>query len=94
MISSLLLAACSGRGDKSATPASSSPEATKAPATTAAAKKDPVKLKFTYWGSPDEKKAIENATEEIYQKYPWITVDTIQIPNAAYNTKLMQWPAT
>jgi multiple sugar transport system substrate-binding protein len=51
-------------------------------------KHDPVKLKFTYWGSPDEKKAIEGATKAFTAKYPWITVDTIQIPNSDYNTKL------
>jgi multiple sugar transport system substrate-binding protein len=94
MISSLLLAACSSSGDKSATSTSSSSEGTKASATTAAAKKDPVKLKFTYWGSPDEKKAIENATKKFTEKYPWITVDTIQIPNADYNTKLTAMAAS
>ena len=94
MISSLLLAACSSGGDKSAPTTSTSPEAAKASATTAAAKKDPVKLKFTYWGSPDEKKAIENATKKFTEKYPWITVDTIQIPNADYNTKLTAMAAS
>ncbi len=48
-------------------------------------------MKFTYWGNPDEKKAIENATKKFTEKYPWITVDTIQIPNSDYNTKLTAW---
>lgn len=52
------------------------------------AKKEPVKLKFTYWGSPDEKKAIEGACKKFTEKYPWITVETIQIPNSDYNAKL------
>jgi multiple sugar transport system substrate-binding protein len=52
------------------------------------ANKEPVKLKFTYWGSPDEKKAIENACKKFTEKYPWITVETVQIPNSDYNAKL------
>ncbi len=50
--------------------------------------KQAVKLKFTYWGSPDEKKAIENACAKFTEKYPWITVEPIQIPNSDYNAKL------
>lgn len=53
-----------------------------------AGKKEPVNLKFTYWGSPDEKKAIESACKKFTEKYPWITVETIQIPNADYNAKM------
>ena len=52
------------------------------------AEKEPVKLKFTYWGSPDEKKAIESACNKFTEKYPWITVETVQIPNSDYNAKL------
>lgn len=50
--------------------------------------KEPITLKFTYWGSPDEKKAIENACAKFTEKYPWITVETLQIPNSDYNAKL------
>ena len=53
------------------------------------AKKEPVKLKFTYWGSPDRgRKAIESACNKFTEKYPWITVETVQIPNSDYNAKL------
>ncbi len=58
------------------------------------ANKEPVNLKFTYWGSPDEKKAIEGATKKFTEKYPWITVETIQIPNSDYNTKLTAMAAS
>lgn len=53
-----------------------------------------VKLSFTYWGSFEEKKAIENAMEKFTERYPWISVDPIQIPNSDYNTKLMAMSAS
>lgn len=58
------------------------------------AEKEPVKLKFTYWGSPDEKIAIEGATQKFTERYPWITVETMQIPNSDYNTKLTAMAAS
>lgn len=84
LVFSVLAAACSKAEEKPSGAAGSA-----APAQSAAAdKKNPVKLKFTYWGSPDEKKAIEGATKKFTEKYPWITVETVQIPNSDYNTKL------
>jgi multiple sugar transport system substrate-binding protein len=85
LVFSLVLSACSStKTEEKKTDAT-----TAAPAPTVAdAKKEPVKLKFTYWGSPDEKKAIEGATKKFTEKYPWITVEDVQIPNADYNTKL------
>jgi len=50
--------------------------------------KEPVKLKFTYWGSPDEKKAIEECMQKFTENNPNITVEPIQIPNGDYVTKL------
>lgn len=50
--------------------------------------KEKVELKFTYWGSPDEKKAIESTCKKFTEQNPWITVKTIQIPNSDYNVKL------
>jgi multiple sugar transport system substrate-binding protein len=86
LIGSVLLSACGGQG-KPQQAAASTPSDNSTQSTTTA-KKDPVKLKFTYWGSPDEKKAIENATKKFTEKYPWITIETIQIPNSDYNTKI------
>lgn len=48
-----------------------------------------VKLKFTYWGSPDEKKVIEDACKKFSEKYPWIVIDTLQISNADYNRRMI-----
>src|SRR5665647_201879 len=75
LASSLVLSACSSSvSDKKTTDKTTEP----APAQTAdVAKKEPVKLKFTYWGSPDEKKAIEGATKKFTEKYPWITVEAV-----------------
>lgn len=49
---------------------------------------EPVKLVFTYWGSPDEKAAIEGACEKFTQSNPSITVEPMQIPNADYSAKM------
>ena len=91
LVSGLALTGCGG-GTKNEAPKSDEQKtqdtAKQEPAKTDPAKKEPVKLKFTYWGSPDEKKAIEDACKKFTQKYPWITVETIQIPNSDYNAKL------
>ncbi|MEX1031188.1 MAG: sugar ABC transporter substrate-binding protein [Paenibacillaceae bacterium] len=84
LVLSLVLSACSNNGNEN----TSDPAQTTNDAAKDAEKKEPVKLKFTYWGSPDEKKAIEGATKKFTEKYPWITVEPIQIPNSDYNTKL------
>lgn len=44
-------------------------------------------IKFTYWGSPVEKKAIENAIASFEEAHPNIKVNAIHIPNDFY-TKL------
>lgn len=53
-----------------------------------------VTLKFTYWGSPDEKAAIEGACKAFEEKFPNIKVEPIQIPNADYNAKLTAMAAS
>lgn len=50
-------------------------------------KHDPVTLKYTFWGSPNEKKVQEAAIKSFTEKYPWIKVNTLHIPDA-YTTKL------
>lgn len=49
--------------------------------------KEPITLKFTFWGSTQEKAAVENAVAQFEAKYPWITVNAIHIPTD-YDTKL------
>lgn len=53
-----------------------------------AAAKDPVKLKFTYWGSPVERKAVVDAIKKFEEHYDWIKVDAQHIP-ADYETKIV-----
>lgn len=48
-----------------------------------------VRLRFTYWGSIEEKRAIEQAMAKFMERYPWISVEAVQIPNPDYNTKLL-----
>lgn len=87
LVLTLFSVACSNsNNEKGGTIAESpSPDSSNQQAST---EQEPVKLKFSYWGSADEKKAIENATAKFTERYPWITVETIQIPNSDYNTKL------
>ncbi len=56
--------------------------------------REKVVLRFTYWGSVEEKKAIENALVRFTQEYPWIRVEPIQLPNSDYNTKMLAMSAS
>lgn len=87
------LAGCSGSGNKpgnTETPTSQSQTSNKPDPTQTAEneEKEPVKLKFTFWGSPQEKAAIEQATKKFTSLYPWITVDAIHIPEGDYDAKI------
>lgn len=48
-----------------------------------------VRLRFTYWGSIEEKRAIETAMAKFMERYPWISVEAIQIPKSDYNTRIL-----
>lgn len=50
--------------------------------------KEPVTLKFTYWGSPVEKQAMEKNLQMFEEKYDNIKVDSMYIPNADYLAKI------
>ncbi len=75
------------KGETVQTQAQSSTGEASTPAQTEASKKSPVTLKFTYWGSPIEKKAVENALKNFQEKHNWITVDAQHIPGD-YATKI------
>ncbi|WP_018752003.1 ABC transporter substrate-binding protein [Paenibacillus sanguinis] len=47
-----------------------------------------VTLKFTFWGSPEEKKAVEAAITAFEQKNPNIKVDSMHIPGTDFLQKL------
>lgn len=68
-------------------PQAKAEESTKKEQPDAAKKKEPVKLKFTYWGSPIEKKAVEDAIKKFEAKFDWVTVDAQHIPGD-YGTKI------
>lgn len=53
-----------------------------------------VTLKFTYWGSVEEKNAIENALNRFSEAYPWIKVEAMQLPNSDFNTKMLSLSAS
>lgn len=50
--------------------------------------KGPVTIKFTYWGSPVEKQAVEDCLKKFEAKYDYIKVNAMHIPNADYVTKI------
>ncbi len=47
-----------------------------------------VKLKFTFWGSPQEKKAVEDAIKAFEKKNPNITIEPVHIPGTDFLQKL------
>ncbi|TYP77450.1 ABC transporter substrate-binding protein [Paenibacillus methanolicus] len=51
-------------------------------------------LKFTYWGSIEEKRAVERTLTEFTEAYPWIAVESVHFPNSDYNTKMMAMSAS
>jgi len=51
-------------------------------------KEEPVTIKFTYWGSPVEKKAVEDNLKKFEETYSHIVVDAEYIPNEDYLTKI------
>ncbi len=53
-----------------------------------------ITLKFTYWGSIEEKKVIEQTLSEFTRAYPWISIEPIHFPNSDYNTKMMAMSAS
>ena len=77
MISIMLIGLLSGCAQKSSTTDSSSKESDKQ-----------IKLKFTYWGSPNEKTAVESSLKKFEEKYKDIKVEAMYIPNADYPTKM------
>jgi len=84
LFASMLLVAC---GANNETKESKAPGGAPASSASSAAKKENVTLKFTYWGSPYEKTAMEAAIASFEQKYDYIKVDAQHIP-ADYETKL------
>ncbi|MNW28820.1 putative ABC transporter substrate-binding protein YesO [compost metagenome] len=83
MIMSLIVTACTAGN-------SDSPTNTKQNGGDSAVGNDgeKVTLKFTFWGSPEEKKAIEAAIKVFEQKNPHITIDPIHIPGSDFLQKL------
>lgn len=50
--------------------------------------KDPVTITYAAWGDASTKKATETVAKQFQEKYPWITVKLMIIPNANYDTKI------
>lgn len=80
IVSSIILAGCSKSSDaayKSNNNAAGS-----------STQKDPVTLKMTFWGSPQEKIAIEAATKAFTSKMHYVTINAVQIPESDYDAKI------
>jgi multiple sugar transport system substrate-binding protein len=61
---------------------------------TEATSQEDITLKFTYWGGPNEKTAIEGALKDFEELHQNIKVEAIQIPNSDYNPKLTAMAAS
>jgi multiple sugar transport system substrate-binding protein len=55
------------------------------PATT---DKKPVTLRYMVWGSPNEKKAVEDYSKMYMELNPNVTIEVIHVPNDNYSTKV------
>lgn len=89
LIIGVALAGCGSRD------AGSKPEETKATESKAVEskepakeKKDPVNLKYVFWGSPAEKQAVEKACKDFSDKSGNIKVEPIQIPESDFDAKV------
>jgi len=50
--------------------------------------KEPVEIVYTCWGNAAEKKSTEEVLKKFQEKYPWIKVKPIIIPNGQYDRKI------
>ncbi|QUL52185.1 sugar ABC transporter substrate-binding protein [Paenibacillus tritici] len=87
MIIALLVTACGNGGNQKDT-ANSGSGNTPATGEAGTATGEKVKLKFTFWGSPQEKKAVEDAIKAFEAKNPNVTIDSIHIPGTDFLQKL------
>ena len=91
----LALVGCGSTTDTAKPDTTNAAEGTKAEETAKAdATAAPVKLTFTYWGSPNEKAAIEKACKQFTEKNPNVTVEAVQIPGGDYNAKITAMAAS
>lgn len=87
MIVALIVTACGNGGNQTDT-ANSDSGNTPATGEAGTATGDKVKLKFTFWGSPQEKQAVEDAIKAFEAKNPNVTIDSIHIPGTDFLQKL------
>jgi multiple sugar transport system substrate-binding protein len=93
MIIALLVTACGNGGNNADTTTNTGKgnnQEGNNPATgdTGSTTGEKVKLKFTFWGSPQEKKAVEDAIKAFEAKNPNVTIDSIHIPGTDFLQKL------
>lgn len=79
------MTACNSGGSNNAGTSESSSPGGDSPKTSAPS--EPVELKFMYWGSNDEKKAMESMLKAFNDSHPGITVKGEHVPGD-YNTKI------
>lgn len=89
MIIALLVTACGNGGNNADTTTNTGKgnnQEGNNPATgdTGSTTGEKVKLKFTFWGSPQEKKAVEDAIKAFEAKNPNVTIDSIHIPGTDF----------
>lgn len=94
----IFLAACSSGGnngknagpspsDSGSAPASPSASGSETASASEEPPKEPVELQFMYWGSTDEKKAMESMIKAFNESHPGIKVKGEHVPGD-YNTKI------
>jgi multiple sugar transport system substrate-binding protein len=85
------LIACSnsgGTGNKASNPSKDNSPNSMSNSEKPASNKQPVKLRYMVWGSPNEKKAVEDYSKKYMELNPNVTIEVIHVPNDNYPTKV------
>ena len=88
MLLSVVLTGCGGKTDTVTSTTGLASGSAQVSVTDSTINTEPVVLKATFWGSPQEKVAVEGATKKYTEKYPNIKVEAIQIPESDYDAKI------
>lgn len=80
VLGSAVLAACGGAGSGNTVPTSA--------AGMTSDSTENVALKFTFWGSPQEKKAVEDAIVAYQKLHPNVTIEPVHVPGTDFLQKL------
>lgn len=86
-ILAIMLAGCGSDNQAGSIAANSTADKKGESSDTQTGKKEPVTLKFSFWGDTIEKKTVTESLKAFEKKYDWIKVEPVHIPSD-YTTKI------